>query len=61
MENVILSPHLTFYTKDAMARLEEETLARCAEIIEGRPVTIRSLDPRLRAQHEGVVFAQADG
>ncbi|QYX55361.1 C-terminal binding protein [Roseovarius sp. SCSIO 43702] len=61
MENVILSPHLTFYTRDAMTRLEEETLARCAEIIEGRPVTIRSLDPRLRAQHEGVVFAQADG
>ena len=30
MDNVILSPHLTFYTEEAMARLEEETLARCS-------------------------------
>ena len=49
MENVILMPHLTFYTKEAMDRLETETLDRCKEIIEGRPVTIRSTDPRLRA------------
>ena len=48
MENVILSPHLTFYTVEAMERLESETLERCREIIEGRPVTIRSTDPRLR-------------
>jgi len=47
MENVILLPHLTFYTKEAMDRLEAETLERCKEIIEGRPVTIRSTDPRL--------------
>lgn len=48
MENVILSPHLTFYTAEAMARLEAETLERCREILEGRPVTIRSTDPRLQ-------------
>jgi len=48
MENVILSPHLTFYTAEAMARLESETLERCREILEGRPVTIRSTDPRLQ-------------
>ena len=48
MENVILMPHLTFYTREAMDRLEAETLERCKEIIEGRPVTIRSTDPRLQ-------------
>ena len=48
MENVILMPHLTFYTAEAMDRLETETLERCREIIEGRPVTIRSTDPRLQ-------------
>ena len=45
---LILMPHLTFYTKEAMDRLEAETLERCKEIIEGRPVTIRSNDPRLQ-------------
>jgi D-3-phosphoglycerate dehydrogenase len=49
MANVILLPHLTFYTREAMGRLEAETLERCKEIIEGRPVTIRSTDPRLKA------------
>jgi D-3-phosphoglycerate dehydrogenase len=48
MDNVILSPHLTFFTREAMERLESETLERCREIIEGRPVTIRSTDPRLQ-------------
>ncbi|MGD9636604.1 MAG: 2-hydroxyacid dehydrogenase [Pirellulales bacterium] len=48
MDNVILSPHLAFYTAEAMERLESETLERCREIIEGRPVTIRSTDPRLQ-------------
>jgi D-3-phosphoglycerate dehydrogenase len=48
MDNVILSPHLTFYTAEAMERLESETLERCREIIEGLPVTIRSTDPRLQ-------------
>ena len=49
MENVMLMPHLTFYTREAMDRLETETLERCQEIIEGRPVFIRSADPRLKA------------
>ena len=56
MDNVILSPHLTFYTREAMARLEADTLERCHEVLEGRPVTIRSRDPRLRAQTRGVRF-----
>ena len=57
MENVMLAPHLTFFTAEAMARLEDEALARCAEILEGRPVTVKSRDPRLRAQSHGVAFA----
>lgn len=48
--NVILLPHLTFWTAEAMERLEEDTYARLAEMIEGRPVTVRSADPRLRNQ-----------
>lgn len=55
-DNVILLPHLTFFTVEAMRRLEEDTLARCFEILDGRPVTIRSRDPRLRAQRDGVRF-----
>lgn len=34
MENVILTPHLTFFTAEAMQRLEEEVLERCFEVIE---------------------------
>jgi D-3-phosphoglycerate dehydrogenase len=56
MDNVILFPHLTFYTQEAMARLEADALDRCREMLEGRPVLIRSRDPRLRAQTCGVVF-----
>ena len=52
--NVILFPHLTFYTREAMQRLEDETLLRCIEILEGRPVLVRSRDPRLRAQTRNV-------
>jgi D-3-phosphoglycerate dehydrogenase len=48
MENVLLSPHLTFYTAEAMRRLEVETLERCFEILEGREVLVKSQDPRLR-------------
>ncbi len=47
MENVILTPHLTFYTAEAMHRLEAETLERCFEILEGREVLVKSQDPRL--------------
>jgi D-3-phosphoglycerate dehydrogenase len=56
MDNVILFPHLTFYTQEAMRRLTDDALARCREILEGRPVLVKSHDPRLRAQHKGVVF-----
>ncbi len=55
-DDVILFPHLTFFTDGAMQRLTDDTLARCFEILEGRPVTVRSHDPRLRAQKTGVVF-----
>lgn len=55
-DNVILTPHLAFYTNDAMRRLEDDTLARCFEILEGRPVQIKSKDPRLTAQSHGVTF-----
>jgi len=50
LDNVILFPHLTFYTAEAMRRLEEETLERALEILEGRPVLVKSLDPRLQGQ-----------
>jgi D-3-phosphoglycerate dehydrogenase len=47
MPNILLSPHLTFYTAEAMRRLEVETLERCFEILEGREVLVKSADPRL--------------
>lgn len=56
MDNVLLWPHLTFYTKEAMRRLELETLERCMEAIQGRLLTVKSHDPRLRAQKFGVLF-----
>jgi D-3-phosphoglycerate dehydrogenase len=56
MDNVVMLPHLTFYTAEAMTRLEQDTLARCFEILEGRPVLVKSRDPRLRAQERGVIF-----
>ena len=48
LDNVILTPHLTFYTAEAMRRLEDETLERCFEILEGREVVVKSGDPQLR-------------
>ncbi len=56
MDNVIVFPHLTFFTREAMQRLEEETLERCFEILEGKPVLVKSNDPRLRGQKKGVRF-----
>lgn len=50
MENVILVPHLTFYTKEAMNRLEVEVLERFDEVVENRPITIKSKDQRLQNQ-----------
>lgn len=58
MDNVILTPHLTFYTHEAMRRLEDDTLARCIEILEGKPVLVKSRDPRLTGQKHGVVFGK---
>lgn len=60
MDNVIVWPHLTFYTHEAMRRLEDETLARCFEALRGEPLTVRSRDPRLRAQSRGVRFVDGD-
>ena len=56
MDNVLLWPHLTFYTHEAMQRLEDETLARCFEALRGEPLQVASRDPRLRAQTRGVRF-----
>jgi D-3-phosphoglycerate dehydrogenase / 2-oxoglutarate reductase len=56
MDNVIVTPHLAFYTEEAMQRLELETLERCFEILAGRPVLVKSTDPRLVSQDYGVVF-----
>lgn len=50
MKNVILFPHLTFYTVEAMERLEIETLERCKEALEKNPVVIKSKDERLTYQ-----------
>ena len=58
MDNVILTPHLTFYTAGAMRRLEDDTLARCIEILVGKPVLVKSSDPRLASQTRGVVQAR---
>ena len=59
MDNVLLWPHLTFYTHEAMQRLEDETLARCFEALRGEPLRVASRDPRLRAQTRGVRFVDA--
>lgn len=58
MDNVILSPHLTFFTTDAMRRLEEDTLDRCFEALEGKPMLVKSKDPRLTCQQSGVRFLE---
>ncbi len=50
MDNVILLPHLTFYTHEAMHRLELETMERITEVMENKPITIKSKDPRLQNQ-----------
>lgn len=61
MDNVLLWPHLTFYTREAMHRLEDETLHRCFEALVGDPVSVSSMDPRLRAQTQGVRFVDSAG
>lgn len=59
MDQVLLWPHLTFYTHEAMQRLEADTLDRCGEALRGELLTVRSTDPRLRAQVRGVRFEEA--
>ncbi len=54
--DVILSPHLTFYTRESMQRLELETLERCFELLDRRPLLIKSRDPRLRNQGGDVIY-----
>jgi len=56
MDNAIVFPHLTFFTHEAMQRLEDDTMRRCLEVLEGRTVHVKSRDPRLRAQQKGVRF-----
>ncbi|MBI0401508.1 MAG: C-terminal binding protein [Cytophagales bacterium] len=57
MENVLLFPHLSFYTEEAMLRLEMETLDRCQEVFENRPILIKTKDPRLQQQsHLNTVY-----
>jgi D-3-phosphoglycerate dehydrogenase len=36
LDNVILTPHLAWYTKEAYERLEKETLLRALEILDGK-------------------------
>lgn len=57
MDNVILTPHLAFFTREAMQRLEQEALERCDELLRGEPVLVKSRDPRLTSQSHGVRFA----
>lgn len=61
MDNVLLSPHLTFYTHEAMQRLEEEVLQRCKELLTGQPVLVKSRDARLVSQQHGVTFGSQSG
>lgn len=56
LDNVILLPHLTFFTQEAMTRLEKETLERCFEALDGKNLLVKSPDPRLRGQTSGVRF-----
>ena len=55
-DDVILHPHMTFFTHEAMARLEAETLERCFECLEGGDVFVKSPDSRLRSQTKRVRF-----
>ena len=59
-DNVILFPHLSFYTVEAMRRLSEDTIARCAEILGNKALEIRSSDPRLRGQSGHLKFVDGE-
>lgn len=56
MPNVVVTPHTTFLTAEAMARLEDDVIQRCAEAAAGELVLVKSGDPRLRMQRRGVRF-----
>lgn len=60
LDHVLLWPHLTFFTHEALQRLEDDTLARCREALCGEPLTVHSADPRLLAQTTGVRFPAPD-
>ena len=49
-DDCIFTPHLAFWTKEALHRLETEALERCIEALDGRPLRVLSDDPRLRSQ-----------
>src|SRR5690606_38603161 len=40
LPNVLMLPHPTFYTAEAMERLERETLERCDEALSGGPLLV---------------------
>ena len=48
--NAVLFPHLAAWTSDTWDRLQDEVTAHVLDVIQGRPLTIRSNDPRLAAQ-----------
>eukprot|EP00451_Oxyrrhis_marina_P017753 CAMPEP_0204345878 /NCGR_PEP_ID=MMETSP0469-20131031/26736_1 /ASSEMBLY_ACC=CAM_ASM_000384 /TAXON_ID=2969 /ORGANISM="Oxyrrhis marina" /LENGTH=200 /DNA_ID=CAMNT_0051331393 /DNA_START=8 /DNA_END=610 /DNA_ORIENTATION=- len=50
MDNVVMWPHLAFWTREARGRLEEEALQRCLEVLQRRPLRVLSKDPRLLLQ-----------
>jgi len=54
LPNVLMTPHLAFWTAEARDRLMEEALERSQELLTGKPLTVLSKDPRLVAQHTNV-------
>jgi len=47
MENVVISPHLAAWTVETWGRLQDEVTSHVLDVLAGRPLTIRSRDPRL--------------
>jgi D-3-phosphoglycerate dehydrogenase len=50
MPNVVISPHLAAWTVETWDRLQDEVTTHVQDILAGRPLTIRSNDPRLAGQ-----------
>lgn len=50
MDNVVISPHLAAWTVETWDRLQDEVTTHVLDILAGRPLTIRSRDPRLANQ-----------